>query len=242
MNDPHRASPPADPTGSSAPSPSGGDRSGRTDPFMVGLFVVLIVGIAAFGWMLSRIEPATAPEVGPGATVLPEPIPLPEFRLVDHEGRPFERPDFEGDWSLVFFGYSACPDVCPFVLGQLVQVKRSWPTGDEAGPMPRVVFISVDPDRDSPERLREYVPFFDVDFRGVSGPTREIDTLTKELGVFYALRRADEQETDYLVDHAAKLWLIDPQARLAAILDDPHEPAPFIDLIERIRALRGDLS
>ena len=209
---------------------------------MIGLLLAVILGIAGFGLYLSKIAPPAPPELGDGATLLPEPLPLPDFQLVDHDGRPFERRDFEGRWSLVFFGYSSCPDVCPFVLGQLAQVKRRWSASGLDTEMPRVVFVSVDPDRDSPERLREYVPFFDAGFRGVSGTTDEIDALTRALGVFYALRREAENDGDYLVDHAAKLWLIDPEARLAAVLDDPHEPDPFIQLIERIRALRGGLS
>jgi len=217
--------------------------SKRLDVFSVALIFATLVALLAFGWLLSRIDPSRAPEVGEGAIVLPEPIPLPDFSLVDHDGRPFERGDLEGQWSLLFFGYSSCPDVCPFVLSELVRVKNAWEERSAEGELPQIIFVSVDPKRDTPERLREYVPFFDTTFRGVSGPKDELAELTRKLGVYYDIRSEDGGEDagkDYLVDHSAKLWLIDPQARYFALLDDPHEPGPFVELIERIHAL-GDV-
>lgn len=223
---------------SAAERAGAGAPSGR-DPFVPILIGGLVLAVAGFAWLLARIEPPLRLDVGEGATVLAEPIPLPAFELVDHTGRRFDRASLEGRWSLLFFGYSHCPDVCPFVLGQLARVRQAWPEEAPAA-MPRVVFVSVDPARDPPERLADWVPFFDAGFAGVTGPADQIERLTRPLGVFHAIREQEGGATgDYLVDHAAKLWLIDPQGRFRAVLDDPHEPEPFIALLGRIRALPG---
>jgi len=214
----------------SATPPPGFDR------FTVGLVGGVLFALLGFVWLVSQIEPPTAPEVGEGATVLPDPIVLPDFSLLDQDGRSFTRSDLEGQWSLLFFGYSYCPDVCPVVLSELARVQGVLREDPEAGALPQVYFVSVDPARDTPERLREYVPFFDPAFRGLTGTPDEIAVLTRPLGVYHQAREPGERG-DYLVDHSSKLWLIDPRGRYRALLDDPHDPRPFLELLGRIRAL-----
>ncbi len=201
-------------------------------------FAAAAVAVAlVFGAFLSTLTPARVPEVGEGATVLPVPRAISEFQLVDHRGAPFGRAELEGRWSLLFFGYTYCPDVCPITLQSLAEVAR-LPLPTESADRPQVVFVSVDPDRDTTERLAEYVRYFHPSFVGTTGSPAEIDRLARSVGAFYRIEDGGDRE-DYLVDHAAVLFLVDPAARLSAVLEDPHDPAEFASLLARIRTARN---
>jgi len=206
-----------------------------------GLSAALLASLVAIGVLLWRAAPSelsgSMPDVRAGVHLLPVARELPEFHLRDQSGEPFERSRLEGRWSLLFFGYTSCPDVCPTTLQSLAQIK---PELEAAGDV-QVVFVSVDPARDPVERLREYVGFFDPSFEGVTGSKEEIDGLTGELGVYYAVRAPEsDQPADagYLVDHASSLFLIDPEARLHALLDDPRDGAAFVERLRRAQAVR----
>lgn len=191
---------------------------------------VLLLGVVAFAAFLYGAVPAEAPDVGEGARVLPVPLEIPEFSLVDHRGRPFDRSRLLGTWSLLFFGYTYCPDVCPLTLQSLAPVQDALA---EVPPPVQVVFVSVDPDRDSPERLAEYVGFFHPELLGVTGEAREIERLTRAVGAFH--EKADGGHgADYLVDHASSLFLVDPDARLHAVLEDPHDTGEYVALLSRV--------
>jgi len=144
---------------------------------------------------------------------------LPEFSLTDHAGSAFGPARLEGRWSLLFFGYTHCPDVCPIALSAVRQALAAMPAPPPAEGV-GVYFVSVDPARDTLERLREYVTFFDPAFVGVTGEDAELRKLTRALGIVYA--RTGEGE-GYLVDHSASLLLLSPAGRLYAVLSAPHE-------------------
>jgi protein SCO1/2 len=169
-----------------------------------------------------------------GAAVLSEPIRLPEFSLVDHGGAPFGRKQLEGRWSLLFFGYTRCPDVCPLTLHELRGAMETWRQASDVE-IPQVVFISVDPERDTTERLHEYVEFFDPTFIGVSGEAAEVATLAKAVGAFYGLRG---DASSPAVDHSSRLFLVNPAADLVVVLEDPRGPELLIRLLPGIRADR----
>ncbi len=154
------------------------------------------------------------------ALVLQAPRPLPEFLLTDHRQQPFGPDRLQGHWTLLFFGFTHCPDVCPTTLNTLAGVTgRLADLPPET--RPAVVMISVDPMRDTIEKLSAYVPFFDPDFVGATGDMGEILTLTRGLGVAFAYQPAGDG-TEYTVEHTASVFLIDPRGRLAAIFNTPH--------------------
>lgn len=179
----------------------------------------LVLGI----WLSQRHSTADAvATVPPGleATYLPQGKPLRSFDLVDHDEQPFTQDRLQNRWTFLFFGFTNCPDVCPMALqvmrGVTEQVKGQ-------APVPQVVFVSVDPERDPPATLKAYVRHFDPEFLGVTGKIDQIDALTRHVGVLYGYEDPDPETGDYTVNHSAQILLIDPQARLRAVFSTPHD-------------------
>ena len=174
------------------------------------------------------------PDGFPG-TVLPGGKALPEFSLQDDHGKPFALANLKGKWTLLFFGYTHCPDVCPTTLGTL---KNAWDRLSQSAAGVKdlqVVFVSVDPERDSVEHLREYVDYFDPAFTAVTGSQDALMTLSRSVGAIYAATRADDKG-NYLVDHTAAIFVIDPQGRFSALLSPPHAADTIAAAVESLRS------
>jgi len=172
----------------------------------------------------------------PGSiTLLPSPKPLPEFDLVGFGDAPFTLADLQDNWHLVFFGYTYCPDICPTTLTRYAQVINRLQEQPEVAEQTRVLFVSVDPQRDTPQRLEEYVQFFNPDFLGATGEPDEIARLAKSLALFYEQHEPDANG-NYLIDHSAAVAIIDPQGRLmgyfSAVLDPYAIAHDFGRLVE----------
>lgn len=210
------------------PSPRAG-----IDWSAVGVTVASLALIGGFVFLLWRIAPAPPPDLGADAHVLPVPLAIPDFELMDHRGEAFTHDDLEGRWTLLFFGYTYCPDICPVTLQKLAPVL------DLLGPESETVavFVSVDPERDGRARLAEYVAFFHPALVGASGEMHEIETLTGAIGVFHQKSEIPGASEGYLVDHSASLFLVDPSGRLHAIFHEPEDPQGFADLLARARAV-----
>jgi protein SCO1/2 len=168
------------------------------------------------------------------ATVFQEPRALPEFALVDQAGRPFGPVRLRGQWTLVFFGFVNCPDICPTTLATLAAVRKSLADLPESD-RPGVAFVSVDPGRDTPELIGQYVGHFDPAFVGATGSADDIEVLTRGLGVAVLFGPADV-DGNYAVDHSAAVFLVDPDARVAALFNTPHEAGAIARDYRRIVA------
>ena len=217
------------------------DPASRKGPDKVTFLILGVLVAAVVGLVIRAIAvmPEPLPDPGEHARIMPVPRLLPEFSLTDHQGEAFGLDRLQGDWSLLFFGYTSCPDICPFVLGELARVKKTFDAStDVEGAMPNVVFVSVDPGRDSQARLAEYMQFFDPSFTGVTGSNVELQKLALGVGAYF--EAPDETETEgYLVNHASKLFLVDEQGRFLALLDDPHDPDEFIDVLAKVQFIGG---
>lgn len=145
--------------------------------------------------------------------------PLPEMALVNHRGEPYTRESLGGRWNLLFFGFTSCPDVCPTTLAMLAGMDDALADLPEEQ-RPRVVFISVDPQRDTPERVAAYVEFFGPELLGVTGNGPAIDSLTRSMGVPYAI--SPLSDGNYTVDHSSALFLVDGAGSLRAVFSAPH--------------------
>ncbi len=183
--------------------------------------ILVIVAFAA-GLILARLlTPARiAPPETERATVLPEPRSLPPLDLVDQDGRALPAGFFASHWTLVFFGFTQCPDICPTTLATLAQVNAQLADLPDAA-RPRVLLISVDPERDPPERLAAYVRFFDPTFLGATGSAEATAAAAAAFGVPYA--RVSMPEGGYTMDHGSGLFLVGPGGGLVAYLSAPHE-------------------
>ncbi|MFN2381268.1 MAG: SCO family protein [Guyparkeria sp.] len=215
-------------------------RRARSEQGRALLILVIILAIATLslsGWWLNR----DSNEMTVDTSVLkpmPRPVDVPEVQLETAEGEPFGQEAFKGQWTLLYFGYTLCPDVCPVELGALRQVNRLL---DEQAPalsqQTQTVFVSVDPERDTPERIAAFTDYFDPRIIGVTGESVDLEILAGPLGVGWSKRankykdNADHEETgnDYLIDHTTAILLVDPQARLQAVFPTPHGPQPMVD-------------
>jgi protein SCO1 len=133
-----------------------------------------------------------------------------ELRLTDHNGKPRSLADFNGKAVVLFFGYTHCPDVCPTTLADIAGALRML--GPDAAKV-QVLFVTADPERDTPELLAKYLPSFDPSFLGLTGSPEEIAKAAKEFKVFYQKQPGKTPET-YTVDHSAGTFVFDPQGRL----------------------------
>lgn len=149
--------------------------------------------------------------------LLPQPRPMPEFTLVATHGQPLTRASFEGRWSVIFVGFTHCPDICPNTLALLKSVRSQLAAQKKDL---QVVFLSVDPERDTPEVLTRYVNYFDPGFIGASGAKDQLDKLGAATGFVYMKSPGATPET-YNVDHSSALILINPQAQVAGYLTAP---------------------
>ncbi len=197
--------------------------------------VALVFGItiAAGVWIfLSLRGPAAVPNA---ATILPATIELPQFSLLDQHGQTISKDVFAGEWNLVFFGFTNCPDLCPLTLQLLSQVKkRLADAGHE--PLPRIVFVSVDPQRDTPAAIKSYINYFGEIHLGVTGDLDELRKLASALGIFFEKRAGDGD--NYAVDHSAVVLVIDPHSRLSALFSAPHRIEDLVHDLPLIMALQ----
>lgn len=153
-------------------------------------------------------------------SALPEPRPLNEFSLNDSNGQPFGADQFRQHWSLVYFGYTSCPDICPLTLNHVVDINQALSEQLETGL--QNVFVSVDPQRDTPRRMQDFLDYYRDNLQhstlhGITGYDTQIRELASQLAVFYRHQPADENGF-YTIDHSNYLLLIDPDARFHAII------------------------
>ena len=168
------------------------------------------------------------------AFIIPEPIELPDFSLLDHTNKPVTTDTFRGQWDLIFFGFTNCPDICPTTLQTLASIKRELENiGSET--TPRIVLVSVDPERDTPAVLGQYMNYFGQGNLAVTGQIDEIVKLTTALGIYFKKTVVDGD--NYSVDHSAAVLLINPDGEFSALFSAPHLLA---DYVNDLPAIMGD--
>ena len=158
------------------------------------------------------------------------------FELIDHNGAVFDRKRLQKKWTFVFFGYTSCPDICPTTLYVLDAVQGQ--IEDRTGSAPedmQVLFVSVDPGRDSPEVLAGYVAYFNKKFIGATAERTELDRLAAQFGASYILEE-ESSPGEYLVAHTSAIFLLDPLGRLVATFSQPHYASTIVSQYERILA------
>lgn len=199
--------------------------------------VAAIGGLWLAHSMQSRADPIADQAVlrdGPFLR-LPEPKPIADFALYDHAGNAFSRASLEGDWTLAFFGFSSCPHVCPDTLFQLTRVVERLESALPPDRVPEVLFIAVDPERDTPEALAQYRERFDGAIEAVSGPDPQLRALAMQLGVHYVVPEHEPGQW-YNVDHSVGVMLLDPKVRWVGLFSAPHEPEAMARVLRRYLA------
>lgn len=207
-------------------------KSGLARWLLLGGLVFAVAG-AYVTWHSLRSGPLPAGDV-PSMNEIRDDDPLPKFKLAGPKGE-FTNASLDGRWSFMFFGYTQCPDICPTALTLMKEVKTALVAPDTVSPAPtfQVVFISVDPRRDTVELLGQYMAAFDPSFIGVSAADAALAPLVEKLGAYY--RRNDGAETHhYTVDHSAAIYLIDPRGRLAAAFPPPQDTSKLLADYRRV--------
>ncbi len=183
------------------------------------LSILLLVAAAVAGAGVSYLRAQSTVQVQT-ATVYPTPRALPSLQLVNQDGQLVDESWLADGWSVLFFGFTHCPDVCPMTLGILKQVVASnadLPEADQA----RMIFVSVDPARDTPAAIKTYVEYFGPAFRGLTGSAAQIDTFARAASVAYFVGEPDENG-QYPVDHSSALFVLNPRGQIAAVFTAPH--------------------
>jgi len=178
------------------------------------IFVAALCAASAGFWLARKLD-SSAPQLASG-TWLPQARQVGDFHLIDDAGQPFSAAQLQGAPSLVFFGFTHCPDVCPTTLAKLAQVKKSG-----ALPQLRVLLVSIDPQRDTPPVLSRYVHAFDPQFIGLTGDTAAVGKVAADFGV--AVQRVPLPGGDYTMDHSATVFLLDAHAREVAVFTPPFD-------------------
>ena len=171
----------------------------------------------------ATIIPGCGPGTDPGqlrqATLLPQAMALPDFQLVDQNGESFSRDSLRDRWSLLFFGFTQCPDICPATLLQLTTARANLVSAMPDSPVPKIILISVDPERDTPDTLHEYVAYFGGDIAGVTGNVEQLRRLTSSLGIYFEKQAPDGDQ--YNVSHSTAVILINQNAEFHAVFGAP---------------------
>ena len=186
-------------------------------PAKLVIAILLAAALAAGVFVALSLQ---APPAEPrSAMVLPAPQAVPPFSLLDQHGTPIDASVFEGQWDLVFFGFTHCPDVCPTTL-QVLAAARDELAARGQDPLPRIVLVSVDPERDTPEAMAQYVDYFGAGNLGITGTLEQTRALASGLGVYFDKQPGTED--GYVVDHSAAVLLIDPDGGFHALFSGPH--------------------
>lgn len=195
--------------------------------WLMPLFVVaaLAAGLLAGLWVNKPVDDSVI-------TVLQTPRPVRDFALTAETGANLTTEQLRGQWTLVFAGFKNCPDICPDTLARMAALRAKSPAVAERVSM---LFVSVDPQRDTPEQLDAYTDHFDPAITGATGDKAQIDQLMADLGLAYLLVPLGEDASDaYTVDHSAALVLLDPQARVAAYLSPPHDVDAMATALKKV--------
>ncbi len=202
---------------------------------LVGVGIIALLFVSVF---LLKAPPKEVVPAELQAVLWPEPRQLTSFELPEAGGKALNLSRLEDRWTLLFFGYTSCPDVCPMALSVMKAVYDDLAEYPQIQAKTQVVFVSVDPERDTPEHVAEYAAYFDKNFIGVTGPVEAVDGLAKQMSAGY-IREEPEEGGSYQVSHTGSIYLIGPKQRVHGAFSPPHNPKVITEQYLGILKLRG---
>lgn len=214
-------------------------RSTQAGNIRTTLIILLAAMAAAAGFALAAFlsRPAFDPADLSSVRVFPQPRAVADFALETGTGEAFGPDALKDHWTLVYFGFVNCPDICPTTLLTLADIHDKV---SNLHPTLQVVFVSVDPDRDRGEVLEQYVTHFNPEFIGVTGDDLALQALARQFGIAYVRNEPAEPGGNYTVDHTAAIVLVDPELRYHAALPAPHDTAVIIEELTQLLTHRRD--
>ena len=187
------------------------------------VFGILAIFILYFG-VHKNINPIIKKEIKINGFYLPKAVEIKKFSLIDNHGKLFNNNNLKNHWSFLFFGFTNCGFVCPTTLTELNKLYNSLKKQLPQNLIPQIVFISVDPERDTVKRLNSYVTAFNKQFIGLRGDELKIEQLENEMHIVAIKNQAEgSKKNNYTIDHTAEILVINPKGQLQAYLSYPHK-------------------
>jgi protein SCO1/2 len=218
-------------------TPPGGGRTALLGLLLIGILLLAIVILLSLRQsVLATATPTLVPDVA-GITPIEPGMDVQDFTLPGSTGENLCLSDLRGDYVLMFFGYSHCPDFCPTTLAEFTQIRDGL---GEASERVKFVFVSVDGERDTPEVLEEYISRFGPAFIGLQGDDETLAQIAGDYGLTYELHTDDaDEDGNYAVDHTTFTYLLDPQGRLRAIISYNADRDDVVAYIESLMEVDG---
>lgn len=188
---------------------------------IIGTILIVLFGAGAYFGIATKTDaPSQRVTQDNVITVFATAKALNEFDLKDQDGKAFNLARLRGKWSLLFFGFTNCPDICPATLVTLNQMYQMLAKKTDQIQGVQIVFISVDPGRDDVATLKKYVNYFNSDFVGATGDKKQLAGLAKQMGVYYELLNKSGAK-NYAVNHTAAVFVINPKAEYVGLMSPP---------------------
>jgi len=184
--------------------------------------IAVCLAAVTIGFLLNTNKQSDVPQPEISGFAFPEPTALADVELIDENEETLTEDYFKGNWTFIYVGYTFCPDACPMSLNILSKMYSDL-DANKATDNVNALLVSVDPERDNPERLKEYVKYFDENFTGATGTEKNLASFAKQVSAVYSLPK-DRSTKDYLVDHSSSIILINPNAQVHAIFTPPQKP------------------
>lgn len=185
--------------------------------FILVALVALVLGLTVNKVLSGRGQGDPTALIDAGIILLPASRSLPDVKMTNQDGKPVVMNELKGKWTMLFFGYTFCPDICPTTLAQLRQIKSELPK-DVVGKL-QIVLVSVDPNRDTPQQLKQYLGYFDPEFQGVTASVDDIQKLANAVSIPFI--PADTSKPNYTVDHSGNLALLGPDGTQRGFIRSP---------------------
>jgi protein SCO1/2 len=189
----------------------------QTTVFVLIAIVALVLGLTVNKVMNSKGQADPTVLLDAGIVLLPQSRALPALSMTDQDGQSVQLDQLKGKWSLLFFGYTFCPDICPATLAQVRQLNGQLPAETQA--QLQTILVTVDPARDNPEQLKKYLGFFDAGFIGLTGSLEDTQKLANAVSIPFI--PADTSKENYTVDHSGNLVLVGPDGRQRGFIRAP---------------------
>jgi protein SCO1/2 len=197
---------------------------------LITVILSVLIGVAAVAMYFAvshKREPVTVAQID--GVFLPTPKDISDFKLTDNAGQAFTKESLKGHWTLMFFGFTNCGMVCPTTMSALNKMYTTLAMDVPRDQMPQVVMVSVDPDRDSVQRMNEYVTSFNPHFIGARAQMPQIESLEKELHLVAVKMDVEGQGKDnYTINHSAEILVFNPNGQLQAFMSSPHKPEQMV--------------
>jgi protein SCO1/2 len=175
------------------------------------------------------------------ATRLPSPKALPEIKLTEAKGQRLTKDQLRGRPTLLFFGFASCPEICPTSLATLAQAVRQL-TDLPQSERPRILFVSVDPKRDTPPVLSDFAAHFGTEVLAATGDKAALDQITAAVGAYYRIGPQADPAAPYAVEHSGQVFILDSEASLIALISPPLSPTSIARDVRRLLGHRGEVS